>query len=211
MLFSFINGCIESSAMAPVDNHYDHSDDIGLGELLRILFREWKLITLVFVGVLFLGAVYAFLGPATYEWRSVVRVNESNPVLQRLGLVHDSGIQEKLAEERLEQFSSPGVLAAAVEATQADTRVRGVERVPVLRALRERHHGREHEGLAEPFLGLDGLAWGGERVVLEEFQLPLLAAEQYCVLELTEDGYILTDEEGTVLLDAGVLGQPMKF
>src|SRR5699024_7289462 len=191
--------------MAPVDNHYDHSDEIDLGELLNVLLRGWKLIALIFVGVLFLGAVYAFLGPATYEWRSVVRVSESNPVLQRLGLAHDSSIQEKLAKERLEQFSSTEVLMAAVEATQANTRVRVLNRIPVLGALMARHHEREHEDLAAPFLGLDGLAWGGERVVLEEFQLPLLAAEQYFVLELTEDGYILTDEEDTVLLDAGVL------
>src|SRR5690625_7689622 len=101
--------------MAPVDNHYDHSDELDLGELLSVLLRGWKLIAMIFVGVLFLGAVYAFFGPATYEWRSVVRVNESNPVLHRLGRAHDVGIQEKLAEERLDQYNSTGALAAAVE------------------------------------------------------------------------------------------------
>lgn len=198
--------------MAPVDNHVTRNDDeIDLGDLFSVLVRGWRLIALIFVVVVLLGAAYAFFGPATYEWRALIRVNESNPIVQRLSWAQDSSLQEKLAEERLEQFESNRVLIDALRTTQGNTHVRVLNQIPLLGALMARHHEQNHEGLAQPFLGLDGWAWGGEQVVFKEFSLPLLASEQFFILERTADGYSLTDDQGEVLLESGVFGQPMDF
>src|SRR5699024_4294633 len=201
--------------MAPVESRSNYNnDEIDLGDLLNVLLRGWKMIALIFVGVVVLGAAYAFLGPATYEWRAVVQLQTDNHLLQRLGLAESRSLQKKLAEERLEQFTSSEVLLSAIRETQANTKVKALNRIPVLGALVAKQHEKQESQenqLAEPFLGLDGFAWGGERVLLDEFSLPLLANEQFFVIERTDDGFTLEDDEGNLLLEQGLFGERIQF
>lgn len=187
--------------MANMERHSTHSDEIDLGDLLRVLFRGWKTIAFVFVLFVILGGAYAFLGPATYESRAFVSIKENDSLLERLGWVQDASVLDVLAEERLELFGSNAVLLDAIEKTQANTSISTLNKIPLLGSMVARFQDHLHEGLEQD----------GRRVVLRELRLPFSASKHFFILERTADGYQLFAEDGSVLVPIGVLGQEIEF
>lgn len=65
--------------------HPDSSDEIDLGQLLRGLAKEWKVIAIAIVAGVLLTLAYLYISPPTYRVESVLRV----PTINELGDVAD--------------------------------------------------------------------------------------------------------------------------
>lgn len=195
------------AAGAPPDD-----DEISLGELLNVLAQRVWLIAGVFLVVLVLGLAYALLARPIYQADALIQVeDQKGSALSGLSQLSEFiGMQQSSVAGELEILRSREVLMKAIRATQGNVRVRVDNRFPLIGGWMARRHEAETKGVAQPFLGLDGYAWGGEALVFAELDLPRRQWGQDFYLQITDDGYVVLDEDGAELA-AGVTGERLSF
>ncbi|WP_269499604.1 polysaccharide biosynthesis tyrosine autokinase [Castellaniella sp. S9] len=187
-------------------------DEISLGELLNVLAQRVWLILGVFVVVLVAGVAYALLARPVYQADALIQVeDQKGSALSGLSQLSEFiGMQQSSVAGELEILRSREVLMKAIRATQGNVEVEVDSRFPLIGGWFARRHERESRGLAEPLWGLDGYAWGGERLVFAELDLPRRQWGEAFVLEATDAGYVLLDDDGQELA-AGVVGERVQF
>lgn len=187
-------------------------DEISLGELLNVLAQRVWLILGVFVVVLVAGVAYALLARPVYQADALIQVeDQKGSALSGLSQLSEFiGMQQSSVAGELEILRSREVLMKAIRATQGNVEIEVDNRFPLIGGWFARRHERESRGLAEPLWGLDGYAWGGERLVFAELDLPRRQWGEAFVLEATDAGYVLLDDDGQELA-AGVVGERVQF
>lgn len=182
----------------------DSDDTIEVGRLVDILMSgKWLILgTTLTAGLL--GMAYVQLATPIYQADALIQVEpERNGLLavEALGMPEESNVE---AEIRL--FQSRMVLGRAVDE-------RGLEIVvePKRFALIGGYISRRANPLsdpAEPFLGLEGYAWGGEHVDVPQLMVPEHWRGQPLTLRAEQGGgYTVLDSEGQALV-RGEVGVP---
>jgi len=109
----------------------DVSDEIDLGQLLRGLSKQWKVLAIAIVAGALLTLGYLFLSPPTYRIESVLRV----PTINELGNIADQSlidVKPSFAFQRVvNQIVSPDLQIKAFRESQL-LKVLGVENEPTL-------------------------------------------------------------------------------
>ncbi len=200
---------MNATPQLPPDSSDD--DEINLSDLIDTLLQHIWLIVGIAVVVTGLGVAYAVLATPIYRADALLQVEDdkSSP-LTSLQVTTEAllGAGTTPITGEIEIIRSREVLLDAINATQADLAVSVNNRFPVIGDWWARRHSGA--GVAEPLLGLDGFAWGGERLELAEFDVPPRGFGRTFLVMAHEDGFRLTDEAGIELV-RGPLHQRITF
>ncbi len=198
----------ESNLISPSPVDDGDSDEISLYELFAVLLDNRWLIAAIAGGIFFIVLLYAVFAAPVYTPSALLQVNQKAGGLS--GLETLSSMLQGSAlpvQAEIQLARSRSVLSAAIKAQHADIRVRP-RYFPLLGAFIARHyHGLVPAGA---WLGLESFSWGGERVLVNAFQVPESFYGRDFRLTVTgADTYSLSDPDGTVLL-SGQTGKPER-
>lgn len=202
------------SAPESLPAHHPGDDEIDLTELFNALLQNIWLVIGIFVVVLSVGLGYAIVSAPVYEADALIQVEDKRSGVAGLAglsqLSESLGIQQSSIAGEIEILRSREVLYQAIRTTRADMNIQVDNRFPLIGDWMTRRYesGVDAEpGLAPAFLGLESYAWGGERLELGELDLP---ARVY-ILEITQDGFRVNDEDGAILLEDKRLGERLAL
>lgn len=186
-------------------------DDLDMAELLDTLFQRMWLILAITLLAIAAGVAFAVLSTPIYRADALIQVERpKSTTLSSIEAAAEAlGGGDSPISGEIEILRSREVLMQAIESTQADITVRVANRFPLIGEwMARRHAGRP--GLAEPLLGLEGYAWGGEDLKLAQFDVPDQAYGTTFLVKVGKAGFILTDAEGRELA-SGPLQQTVAF
>lgn len=182
------------------------ADEIELGHLVDILLNgKWIIIALTAIAGL-LGFSYAMLSTNVYQGDALLQVEapkQSIPGLDELGL----GRESSSSAAEMEVLRSRMLLGSVVDrldlTLQAEPR-----RAPVVGEFLARRHGGPEP--AAPRLGLNGYAWGGERLQVGRLELGPLLEDEQLLLTASDDGrYAVSTLDGEQLAE-GRVDEPLE-
>ena len=152
----------------PVQDQRDN-DEIDLLTLLGALIDgKWVIIgfTVLFA---IIGVAYALLATPIYQANALLQIEEKTPSMTGLSEISEMFGSTPVAVTEIELLKSRTVIGQAVENLKLDI-VAEPKYFPGIGSWAARRYDPYEAGeVAEPWLGLDSFAWGGE--VLEIFQL----------------------------------------
>lgn len=181
--------------------------ELNLEEILSTLLdRKWWILTAMALALV-AGAGWAFASAPIYKADGLVQVEERPsvaPGLQDLSELFGSGSRSGAATE-IELIRSRRVIASVVDDLRLDVTATPRHLPFFGRSIARRWKG---PGLAKPRLGMDHLAWGGEEIVVERFEVPESQEGTTFRLVAREDGkYELYAVGGETVLLQGAVGE----
>lgn len=184
-------------------------EEIDLHALISMLGDHKKLILIGTAVFCLLSILYVVLATPQYEATAVVQVERKTPTVPGLptDLASDTDAQSPAATE-IQLLTSRQVLGQAADALHLDIQTQP-KRFPLIGNFVARTFSPDAPGaVAEPWFGLSGYGWGGEKVDIAHLQVPddLIGAKLQLVAG-DRGHYALTDEDGNALVQ-GVVGQP---
>lgn len=188
--------------------NFPERDEIDLRKQLQFLVDARRLIFKCGLGAVSLGLAYALLATPVYRSDMLFQIEENAE--QSRGLLGDVSslfdIKAGAATE-IEILQSRLVVSRAVDTLHLD-----VDASPRRFPLFGKQIARVNKGLSAPgFLGLGGFAWGGERLDVNEFDVPETLYGQSFELQFLGGGaYRLTDPDGDRSFN-GQVGVPQTF
>lgn len=189
----------------------DSSDgeSFSIADTIDTVLQYWWVILSVWVLITTGGVLYAMSLHTIYQADALVQIedkkNASIGGLKDIATAFDIGQSPVLGE--IDIVRSRELIYKAILATRADLIAEPLGRFPLIGHFLAARHNRASNELAKPFLGLGGWAWGGEKLVLDVFEVP----EQYLgagfTLQITDkDTWSLT-REGLGVVSTGKVGQ----
>ena len=177
------------------------NDDIKLSDLIDTFLQYFWLVAGFFVAALIVGVLYAVLATPIYRADALIQVEDKKTgALSGLQEIADAlGTGSSPVSGEVEILRSREVIMKAIEATHADIVV-APKRFPVIGAWWARQH--KEAGIAEPLLGLASYAWGGEKLVVDAFDIPESSYKREFTLRVSATGYEVLNEEDETLLSA---------
>lgn len=165
--------------------------------------NKW-LIAGVTAGFLIGGAGYATLAEPIYRADALVQVEQKSAGIPGLSDLGDMFGSESKAVTEIELLKSRSVVGSAVENLKLDIRAEPV-RFPVFGNWFARRFVPAAPGeTAEPLLGLDGYAWGGEKIDVFRLEVPPELIGKRLELVAGVDGRFSLSYEGATLATGGV-------
>jgi tyrosine-protein kinase Etk/Wzc len=177
-------------------------DEIDLSKLLGTLIEAKWLISIIASVFLVAGVFYVLIATPIYQADAVLQIEEKSGGMPGLGDLSDMLTTDALASTEIEIIKSRNIIGKAVDKLNLTLKA-SPEYFPIIgKAIARRHSGA---GVSDASLGMDGYAWGGERVQLQRLVLPSYLSEDGVVLIAGEDQqYTLTDIDGEALLTGKV-------
>jgi tyrosine-protein kinase Etk/Wzc len=189
-------------------------------ELWDFLWSGRWLILAVAGGVTVLGAAYALLATPVYRTDGLIQVEEDRQGLASLSeLSSVLGATPVQTPAEISILRSRMVIRAVVDKLGLRTAAEP-EYFPLLgRTIARWTGGADSDQPAPPLLGLGSYAWGGERIVVRDFNVPRgLEDQQFEIVAAAAGGYELWSPDGDRLgagkagerLNAQAYGQPLS-
>jgi tyrosine-protein kinase Etk/Wzc len=205
-----MNTEMKSNILSPVGPAPD-DDDVNLLALWHNLVSHRWLFARIAGGVILLSVIYLLFAVPVYKANVLLQVDESQgSALGALSDVASALSLNKSIDGELDILTSRAVLAQAIDVTQARVTVSVTNRIPVLGRI----YGffeTPPSGLADAPLGLTGFAWGGERLELNNFDVPAaLYGEKFHLNVESDKRWTLTDPDGAVVA-RGATGERVAF
>ncbi|MGY2315117.1 polysaccharide biosynthesis tyrosine autokinase [Pseudomonas sp. SDO5522_S412] len=188
----------------------DDNGEIDLLGLFGTLIDHKWLIAAVTGAFMVTGAAYAVLATPVYQANALLQVEAKKNDL--LGFSDIGGMlgKESPSATEIELIQSRYVIGKTVDNLKLDIVVQPMY-FPVVGEFLARRFQKANPGaIAEPLLGLDGFAWGGESLKIFKLDLPDGQLGKKLTLTVGENAhYTLVDEDDQVLA-AGEVGQPFE-
>lgn len=189
-------------------------------ELWDFLWSGRWLILAIAGGVTVLGAAYALLATPVYRTDGLIQVEEDRQGLASLSeLSSVLGATPVQTPAEISILRSRMVIRAVVDKLGLRTAAEP-EYFPLLgRTIARWTGGADSDQPAPPLLGLGSYAWGGERIVVRDFNVPRgLEDQQFEIVAAAAGGYELWSPDGDRLgagkagerLNAQAYGQPLS-
>ncbi|NVZ93949.1 polysaccharide biosynthesis tyrosine autokinase [Pseudomonas sp. D6002] len=188
----------------------DDNGEIDLLGLFGTLIDHKWLIAAVTGAFMVTGAAYAMLATPVYQANALLQVEAKKNDL--LGFSDIGGMlgKESPSATEIELIQSRYVIGKTVDNLKLDIVVQPMY-FPVVGEFLARRFQKANPGaIAEPLLGLDSFAWGGESLKIFKLDLPDGQLGKKLTLTVGENAhYTLVDEDDQVLA-AGEAGQPFE-
>ncbi len=188
----------------------DDNGEIDLLGLFGTLIDHKGLIAAVTGAFMVTGAAYAVLATPVYQANALLQVEAKKNDL--LGFSDIGGMlgKESPSATEIELIQSRYVIGKTVDNLKLDIVVQPMY-FPVVGEFLARRFQKANPGaIAEPLLGLDSFAWGGESLKIFKLDLPDGQLGKKLTLTVGENAhYTLVDEDDQVLA-AGEAGQPFE-
>jgi len=190
----------------------ESNDEIDLLALLGALIDHKAVIIVCTLLFACGGIAYALLTTPVYQANAVIQIEKKS---QGIGsLLGDAGGTDGIAANsaaatEIELLKSRKVLGQAVNNLKLDIAAEP-KRFPVIGSFFYRRFSSDAEQLvAEPFLGFDSYAWGGELIDIFQLEVPRAHEGKQLLLRAGNNGaYTLTNKDGGTLV-SGVVGEPL--
>lgn len=188
----------------------DDNGEIDLLGLFGTLIDHKWLIAAVTGAFMVTGAAYAVLATPVYQANALLQVEAKKNDL--LGFSDIGGMlgKESPSATEIELIQSRYVIGKTVDNLKLDIVVQPMY-FPVVGEFLARRFQKANPGaIAQPLLGLDSFAWGGESLKIFKLDLPDGQLGKKLTLTVGENAhYTLVDEDDQVLA-AGEAGQPFE-
>lgn len=185
----------------------DDNEEIDLLGLFGTLIDHKWLIAAVTGAFMLTGAAYAVLATPVYQANALLQVEAKKNDL--LGFSDIGGMlgKESPSATEIELIQSRYVIGKTVDNLKLDIVVQPMYFPMVGEFLARRFQKTNPGAIAEPLLGLDSFAWGGESLKIFKLDLPDGQLGKKLTLTVGEhDHFTLVDEDDQVLA-AGQVGQ----
>lgn len=193
-------------------NLIQNEEDLDLINFLSVIYDSRWLIAIVVCVVTALSVMYAFLAKPIYEANVIVQVEDSDfSAKNLLGDLSPLLDAKSATTAEIELIRSRLVLTNAVSSLRLFI-VATPKYFPIFGSWLAGHNeGALMEApkgtIANPFLGLDSFAWGGESIDTSEFNVPSTYWEkEFTVVKRGGDKYELFAPNGDLVLK-GTVGQ----
>lgn len=149
----------------------EDSDVIDIRQLLDYLIRGKWIIAGGTLAVTFLGFAYAFLATPIYQADALIQIEEreSDPLSQASGDFAFMLQKSSPAETELQIINSRSILMQVIRDLRLDIVIEPRHFPLIGRVIVGAHSGA---GPADPLLGLDSFAWGGETLEISSLGVP---------------------------------------
>lgn len=167
--------------------------------------HRWLLVS-IFAMCLLLAVAYGWSAEPIYEADALIRVEESGsdrfPALLRMAAPDQSG--QSIASE-VEILKARSTLARAVDKLGLQIGYEVIGRLPLIGQRLAQLLPRDDNGLARPLFAWNGIAWGGEELIIDAFEVPPADIGKAFELEAGANGsWRLLDESGKECLSGRV-------
>ena len=195
---------------APVTKPHEHDDDndeIDLMGLLGTLIDHKWLITGVTAVFMAAGVAYALLATPVYQANALIQVEaKKNDMLGFSDIGSMLGKESPSATE-IELIKSRRNIGAAVDNLKLDIEIEPNYFPLIGEFIARRFKPDTEQSLANPLLGMDSFAWGGEQLRIAELELPQELLGKKLTLVSGEAGnFTLLDDDNNPLIK-GQVGQ----
>lgn len=203
---------IRSDTVIPSDGHlYRPSSGITLADFLGLLRDSWRLVVGIAVLVLSGTLIGVWTVAPLYQANALLQVNKTAKGIGPLLSSSDFFADEALLAQEIEIIQSRSVLGQVIENLQLDILV-WARSFPIIGAAIARRNipeptetNAEADRLAEPWLGLDEYAWGGEKLQIKTFEVPGPDLDtEFTLIAREGERYQLLDFDGQVVLEGAV-------
>ncbi|SAK86268.1 exopolysaccharide transport protein family protein [Caballeronia temeraria] len=185
-------------------------DEIRLSEVVGVLRENRKLIAIATACTLLVGSVYAFLWTPTYRADALIQVDDDSgagTLNDKLGDLAALFQNKSSSDAEIELMRSRMVVGDAVSRLHLDIDAHP-HYFPLLGAPYVRYTAGD--GLASAPLGLSSYAWGGERIIVSTFDVPVSLHDKTFMLVAREgERYELLSPDGDVVL-RGKVGETVS-
>lgn len=194
------------------DGHGDREDDVDVGKALRNIVRYPLIFASVFIVVIVTGLCYAVLITPKYKADGIVQIDLQQG--SALGSLADVATALQLGtnsvDGELDVVTSRATVYPAIKALKRDVEISVDNRLPILGKVIARK-ADEQNYLREPLWGLARFAWGGEKLELDQFDVPKLwFDEKFYLTVLEHDSWELRDSDDQ-LVARGLVGETKLF
>ena len=178
------------------------NDDIDLRHLSALLWNGRWIITLVTLVFTLSGALYVLLSTPIYQADAMIQVEEKTGALPGLSDLGDMFGSESAAATEVELIKSRTVVGETVDALHLDIQV-SPNHPPVIGNLLSRYANYDENGLAKPWWD-SNYAWGGEDLVITNFDVPKSNYGMDYRLQVRDNGWDLYDQNEILILSGNV-------
>jgi len=188
----------------------DDNGEIDLLGLFGTLIDHKWLIAAVTGAFMVTGAAYAVLATPVYQANALLQVEAKKNDL--LGFSDIGGMlgKESPSATEIELIQSRYVIGKTVDNLKLDIVVQPMY-FPVVGEFLARRFQKANPGaIAEPLLGLDSFAWGGESLKIFKLDLPDGQLGKKLTLTVGENAHYTLVDEDDQMLAAGEAGQPFE-
>lgn len=186
---------------APVVNvRDDDNDEIDLLGLFGTLIDHKWLIAAVTGAFMVAGAAYAVLATPVYQANALLQVEAKKNDLLGFSDVSSMLGKESPSATEIELIKSRAVIGKAVDNLKLDIVIQPMYFPMVGEFLARRFQSKNPGEIADPLLGLNSFAWGGESLKIFKLELPDSQLGKKLTLTAGENGhYTLVDEDDNLL------------
>jgi tyrosine-protein kinase Etk/Wzc len=191
----------------PVQDQRDN-DEIDLLTLLGALIDgKWIIIgfTVLFA---IIGVAYALLATPIYQANALLQIEEKSPSMTGLSEISEMFGSTPVAVTEIELLKSRTVIGQAVENLKLDI-LAEPKYFPGIGSWAARRYDPYEAGeVAEPWLGLDSFAWGGEELAIFQLEVPPGYLGETLILTAQDAGtFTLHDQDDVLLIEGNTLEQ----
>jgi len=185
----------------------DDNEEIDLLGLFGTLIDHKWLIAAVTGAFMLTGAAYAVLATPVYQANALLQVEAKKNDL--LGFSDIGGMlgKESPSATEIELIQSRYVIGKTVDNLKLDIVVQPLYFPVVGEYLARRFQKTNPGAIAEPLLGLDSFAWGGESLKIFKLDLPDGQLGKKLTLTVGENAHFTLVDEDDQVLAAGEAGQ----
>lgn len=180
---------------------YYQDTRVDLATILRVLFDHKALIIGVVSLFFVIGVAYAILATPIYQADAMIQIEPKKVGIEGTPEVNNKPMSVSQATTEIELIKSRALLGKVVDDLNLNI-VQKPDLFPVIGPYLFRTFSPEHEGaLAEPWLGLDQYAWGGERIDVFQLEVPEeLLGENLTLVAGKAGAFSLYDKDRVLLL-----------
>lgn len=189
---------------APVVNvRDDDNDEIDLLGLFGTLIDHKWLIAAVTGAFMVAGAAYAVLATPVFQANALLQVEAKKNDLLGFSDVGSMLGKESPSATEIELIKSRAVIGKTVDNLKLDIVIQPMYFPVVGEFLARRFQNKNPGEIADPLLGLNSFAWGGESLKVFKLDLPDSQLGKKLTLTTGENGhYTLVDEDDNLLVSS---------
>ena len=189
--------------LPPLNSTMSEESSIGLRGFVNVLFEAKKSILTILLMVLSVASVYLLLATPSYKANALLRIDK-NMAVPAAALPSESNVNLAKTEE-LEILRSRSVLSKVVEDLNLMVEYRP-RYFPIIGEALVAKYGN-NDGIARPWWGFSGWAWGGERLHIQQFVVPDdYLDREFSLVALSDTRFQLLDPQDKILAE-GELGE----
>lgn len=192
----------------PISTVFQEDNEAELSSKLNVLWDNRWLIATIALGVLLLGAAYAFLAKPVYEASMLIHIEESSPkeannILGEMGSMFDV---KTAASAETELVQSRLVVSRAIDNLRLY-----IDTSPKYFPVIGKWIADNSKGLSNPgIFGYGGYAWGNERMEVSTFNVPDKFLNGTFIVTAEENGQFRVHEKENNITLKGTAGTPVN-